>query len=65
VLMDSTLPAGALSDPASAELPQNRASKRSNWAVECLSIEISQHTFRYARKSSLVLEMWCSEPAQP
>jgi hypothetical protein len=41
VSIDSTLPVAALSDPASAELPQNRASKPKDRRVDRSSIEMS------------------------
>jgi hypothetical protein len=47
--MDSILPVAALSDPASAELPQNRASKPRDRRIDRSSIEMSQHAFHYAR----------------
>src|ERR1700730_3996563 len=46
--MDSTLPVAAVSDPASAELPPNRASKPKDRRVERSSIEMSQHASHYA-----------------
>src|ERR1019366_9078776 len=51
VSIDSTLPVTALSDPASAELPQDRASKTKHRRIDRSSIEMSQHAFHYARSS--------------
>src|ERR1700738_4227647 len=61
MLRSIQLSVAALSDPASAELPPNRASKPNDRRIERSSIEMAQHAFHYATCSIMSPNRPCAK----